>query len=82
MKKTCPFFNNKIFLPLISLISFISFSQTEKQVKEIVKNYDMVKANLLFNTVKQREDLQKKEVLNFAKANNLPLFKKKRIRKL
>lgn len=76
MKKTCPFFNNKIFLPLFSLISFISFSQTEKQVKEIVKNYDMVKANQLFNTVKQREDLQKKEVLNFAKANNLPLFKK------
>lgn len=51
------------------------FSQTEEQVKEIVKDYDMVKANQLFQDVKNREHKEKLEAENYAKQNNIPLFK-------
>ena len=47
---------------LISVIFNNGYSQTEKQVQEIIKDYDMAKANLLLQNVKQREFLQKKEV--------------------
>ncbi len=52
---------------LISVIFNNGYSQTEKQVQEIIKDYDMAKANLLLQNVKQREFLQKKEVETFAK---------------
>ena len=59
---------------LISVIFNNGYSQTEKQVQEIIKDYDMAKANLLLQNVKQREFLQKKEVETFAKKNNIPIF--------
>ena len=75
MKKISPVFSNNYLLSLICLFPFLSFSQNEKQVKEIIKEYDLVKANQLFTSVKQREELQRKEVADFAKLNKLPLFK-------
>ena len=63
------------FFMLISVIFNNGHAQTQKQVQEIIKDYDMVKANQLLQNVKQREFLQRKEVEAFAKANNLPIFK-------
>lgn len=60
---------------LITVIFNNGYSQTEKQVQEIVKDYDMVKANQLLQNVKQREFLQRKEVETFAKNNNIPIYK-------
>ena len=60
---------------LISVFFGKGYSQTEKQVQEIIKDYDMVKANQLLQNVKQRELLQRKEVQVFAKANKLPIYK-------
>ncbi|WP_329806938.1 hypothetical protein [Flavobacterium facile] len=62
---------------LISVVLTNSYAQTEKQLQEIVKEYDMVKANQLLQNVKQREALDKKLVEEFAKKNNLPIFSKK-----
>jgi len=75
MKKAYTFLIKITFFVLISVIFNKSYSQTEKQVQEIIKNYDMVKANQLLQTVKQREFLQRKEVADFAKKNNLPIYK-------
>lgn len=75
MKNTYPERIKIILILLVTVIFNNSYSQTEKQVQEIIKNYDMVKANQLLLTVKQREFLQKKEVEAFAKANNLPIYK-------
>lgn len=60
---------------LITVVFNNSYSQTEKQIKQIVKDYDMVKANQLLQNVKQREFLQRKEVEAFAKNNNIPIYK-------
>ena len=60
---------------LISVVFNNGYSQTEKQVLEIIKEYDMVKANQLLQNIKQRELLQRKEVEAFAKENKLPIFK-------
>ena len=58
------------------ILSFCNvYSQTEKQVKDIVKDYDMVKANQLFQDVKQREIREKAEVEEYAKNNNLPIYR-------
>ncbi len=65
------------FFMLISVVLTNSYAQTEKQLQEIVKEYDMVKANQLLQNVKQREALDKKLVEEFAKKNNLPIFSKK-----
>ena len=59
---------------LISVIFNNGYSQTEKQVQEIIKDYDMAKANLLLQNVKQREFLQKKEVETFAKKKQYTNF--------
>jgi subtilisin-like proprotein convertase family protein len=63
------------FFMLISVIFNNGYAQTQKQIQEIIKDYDMVKANQLLQNVKQREFLQRKEVEAFSKANNLPIFK-------
>ena len=76
MKKTYSFAIKISFFMLISVIFNNGYSQTEKQIQEIIKDYDMAKANLLLQNVKQREFLQKKEVETFAKENNIPIFKK------
>jgi subtilisin-like proprotein convertase family protein len=75
MKNTYPGFIKITFFMLLSVFFNNSYSQTEKQVQEIIKDYDMVKANQLLLKVKQREFLQKKEVETFAKAKNLPVYK-------
>lgn len=60
---------------LISVIFTNGYSQTAKQVQEIIKDYDMVKANQLLQKVKEREIREKNEVEEFARNNNLPIFK-------
>jgi len=56
------------------LFSVGVYSQTQKQVQEIIKNYDLVKASQLLNKIKQREIAEKKEVEAYAKKYNLPIF--------
>lgn len=63
------------FFMLISVVFDNGYAQTQKQVQEIIKDYDMVKANQLLQNVKQREFLQRKEVEIFAKNNNLPIYR-------
>ena len=75
MKKTYSFAIKISFFMLISVIFNNGYSQTEKQVQEIIKDYDMVKANQLLQNVKQREFLQRKEVETFAKNNKLPIYR-------
>lgn len=66
----------KKIITFVLILSFCSvYSQTEKQVKDIVKDYDMVKANQLFQDVKQREIREKAEVEEYARNNNLSIFK-------
>lgn len=74
MKKTYSFIIKVIFFVLISVVSNNGYAQTEKQVKDIVRNYDMVKANQLLQQVKQREALDKKLAEEYAKKNKLPIF--------
>ena len=60
---------------LIAVVFNNGYAQTEKQVQEIIKDYDMANANQLLQNVKQREFLQRKEVEAFAKKNNLPIYR-------
>ena len=75
MKHKDLFFIKLTFLMLISSVFSISYSQTEKQVKDIIKDYDIVKANQLLRDVSQREIREKGEVEEYAKNNNLPIYK-------
>ena len=64
-----------LLLMLISVAFNIVYSQTEKQVKEIIKDYDMVKAQKLLNQVKKREEQEKRDVAEYCKINNVFPFK-------
>ena len=75
MKKTYTNFTRITFCVLLSVAFNNGYSQTEKQVQDIIKDYDMVKANQLLQKVKQREIREKGEVEEFAKINNLPIYK-------
>jgi subtilisin-like proprotein convertase family protein len=76
MKKTYNKTLNFLFLIVFSVVSSISFSQTNEQVKQITAEYDLKKGEELLLKVKKREEIQKKEVENFSIKNSLPIFKK------
>ncbi len=59
----------------ISVVFSKGYAQTQDQVKEIIKDYDMIKANQLLQNVKQREIREKNEVAEYARNNNLPIYK-------
>ena len=75
MKKT--YYNLKtIALTLFLLLSFsINYSQTKEDVAKITSEYDLKKGQLLYEKVKKREQLEKLKAIEFAKTNNLPVFK-------
>ncbi|MEQ3661229.1 MAG: S8 family serine peptidase [Flavobacterium sp.] len=75
MKKT--YYNLKtIALTLFFSLSFsINYSQTKEDVVKITSEYDLKKGQLLYEKVKKREQLDKLKAIEFAKANNLPVFK-------
>lgn len=75
MKNTHFISYKKIGIIICFLFSVGVYSQTQKQVQEIIKNYDLVKANQLLAKIKQREILEKKQVEVYAKNNNLPIFR-------
>jgi subtilisin-like proprotein convertase family protein len=75
MKKTYTFFIKLTFFMLIPVVFNNGYSQTEKQVQEIIKDYDMIKAKQLLQNVKQRELREKGEVEEFARNNNLPIYR-------
>ena len=77
MKKT--YYNLKtIALTLFLLLSFsINYSQTKEDVAKITSEYNLKKGELLYEKVKKREQLEKLKAIEFAKANNLPIFKEK-----
>lgn len=54
--------------------SFV-YAQTDEQVKDIVKDYDLAKAKELFLKVKEREIREKAEAEEYARINNIPLIK-------
>ena len=65
-----------IAITLFFLLSFsINYSQTKEDVVKITSEYDMKKSQLLYEQVKKREQLEKFKAVEFAKANNLPVFK-------
>ena len=75
MKKTYLITTKIAFFALISVIFNKAYSQTADQVKEIIKDYDMVKASQLLQNVTQRELREKGEVEEYARNNNLPIYK-------
>lgn len=75
MKKN--YFNRRSFaLTTFFLLSFsINYSQTKEDVAKITSEYDLKKGQLLYEKVKKREQLDKLKAIEFAKSNNLPVFK-------
>ena len=75
MKKT--YYNLRtIALTLLFTLSFsTNYSQTKEDVAKITSEYDLKKGQLLYEKVKKKEQLEKLKALEFAKANNLPVFK-------
>ncbi|CCG52188.1 Probable bifunctional protein: peptidase S8/S53 and putative adhesin [Flavobacterium indicum GPTSA100-9 = DSM 17447] len=63
------------YILFFNLIFCFVFSQNEKQVAEIIKEYDMVKANQLLKQFQQKELKEKREVAEYAKKYNIPIFK-------
>ena len=75
MKKTYYYFKT-IALTLLFTLSFsINYSQTKEDVAKITSEYDLKKGQLLYDKVKKREQLDKLKAIEFAKSNNLPVFK-------
>ncbi len=67
---------SKSLLILAFIISNAIYSQTPKQVEQIIANYDLKKGEELYKQFKQREQTEKQKALTFAKKNDIPVFKK------
>jgi subtilisin family serine protease len=68
-----------LFSALLSFsASVYFFGQTEKERREIVKNYDQRTLSNLFKKFSEKEKIYKDEAIIYAKKNNIPLIIKTR----
>ncbi|MFD0963172.1 S8 family serine peptidase [Pseudofulvibacter geojedonensis] len=69
---------NALFYLCLILCSFNSFSQTEEQRKQIIKNYDLDKLHQLYLENSAFEKENKEKALKAAKLNGWPIIKKEK----
>ncbi len=65
----------KLLLLSLLILSAVSYSQTEEQKKQIIKNYDLVKLQELHDEFSVKNKEEKEKAIKVAKTNGWPVIK-------